>query len=72
MNSVEIQDLIERQSKAIAILSLRVATLEQILLKKGIISESDVAEQAKKLGEEFMNQTQEAFRKAAKEQQSVK
>ena len=71
MNNAENQDLIERQSKAIAILSLRVATLEQILLEKGIFNETDVAEKVEQLGKEFMTQTQEAFRKAAEEQKKA-
>lgn len=71
MTVAEIHDLIERQSKAIAILSLRVTTLEQILLEKGHINESDVADKATQLGKEFVAQTQEAFRKAAEDQRNV-
>lgn len=71
MNVAENQDLIERQSKAIAILSLRITTLEQILLEKGHITESDVANKATQLGKEFVVQTKEAFKKAAEDQRNV-
>ena len=62
MNLTELQELVENQSKAIAILSIRISVLEQILLEKNIISETDVSNKAVELSKDLVEKVQEVIR----------
>lgn len=62
MNLAELQELVENQSKAIAILSIRISVLEQILLEKKIISETDVSNKAVELSKDLVEKVQEVIR----------
>lgn len=62
MNLTELQELVENQSKAIAILSIRISVLEQILLEKKIISETDVSNKAVELSKDLVEKVQEVIR----------
>lgn len=62
-----LQELFAKQGQAIATLALRITTIEQILLEKGIITETEVTQKAIRLSKEFTLQTQEALRRVAEE-----
>jgi hypothetical protein len=62
-----LQELFAKQGQAIATLALRITTIEQILLEKGIITEAEVTQKAIRLSKEFTLQTQEALRRVAEE-----
>jgi hypothetical protein len=67
MDERVLQELFAKQGQAIATLALRITTIEQILLEKGIITETEVTQKAIRLSKEFTLQTQEALRRVAEE-----
>lgn len=67
MDEKVLQELFAKQGQAIATLALRITTIEQILLEKGIITEAEVTQKAIRLSKEFTLQTQEALRRVAEE-----
>lgn len=67
MDEKVLQELFAKQGQAIATLALRLTTIEQILLEKGIITETEVTQTAIRLSKEFTLQTQEALRRITEE-----
>ncbi len=67
MDEKVLQEIFAKQGQAIATLALRITTIEQILLEKGIINEAEVTQKAIRLSKEFTLQTQEALRRVAEE-----
>lgn len=67
MDEKALQELFSKQGQAIATLALRLTTIEQILLGKGIITETEVTQTAIRLSKEFTLQTQEALRRITEE-----
>jgi len=63
MDEKALQELFAKQGQAIATLALRLTTIEQILLGKGIITETEVTQTAIRLSKEFTLQAQEALRR---------
>lgn len=67
MDEKTVQELFAKQGQAIATLALRITTIEQILLEKGLITETEVIQTAIRLSKEFTLQTQEALRRITEE-----
>lgn len=67
MDDAILKELFEKQGMAIAMLSLRIATLEQVLLEKGYVTEKELEKKSVQLGTEFFEKTQKAIKKAAEE-----
>lgn len=63
------EEIISNQSQVVAMLALRVTTLETLLLEKGIITEDEAVKKTTELSEAFVKQTQEALKKALESQQ---
>lgn len=67
MDEKTLHELFAKQGQTIAILALRITTIEQILLEKGFISEDEITQKAVQLSKEFAEQAQEAFRRISEE-----
>ena len=67
MDDKVLYELFAKQGQTIATLALRITAIEQLLLEKEIITESEITQKSVQLSKEFTLQAQEALRKAAEE-----